>query len=259
MKGLDDNITGKNINDPSLKKNVGKHMLQGVGYPKILRDWYNILEKKAMEMVEGIFTPDFVENMNITWVISHPANYNEGQRGIAAKAAQDAHKLEWADRTGDKFCMVSEPEAAATITIAKSLEREKGSSPFKEGFTVMTMDLGCGTIDAKSYVVIRAVLLRLRDACTGSAGSIGATSIYGAFAAKSRKEFGVPFPFLPPAKYAPGSGLCRAFEEKMKGFTGKDDEEVFNIRLVSMMQVFKDSWCQSSKYDTKEDAIRITQ
>jgi hypothetical protein len=238
LMGVDDNLTGKDINDPELMRNFAKHMLNGVAYKQILHDWYRILYAKAMEMLREFLTQDFVENMDIIWVISHPANYNEAQKGTTGEAAQDAHRQELADRTRDKICMVTEPEAAATITIAESLELEKESSPFKEGSTAMTIDLGGGTIDAKSYVVVRTVPLRPRDACTGSAEWIGATSIYRAFVAKCEVEFGVAFNSLPPARFGPGSELCRAFEEKMKGF--------------------KESGCESNKYDTKEGVIKIT-
>lgn len=258
LMGVDDDLTGKEINDPSLRKTIGKQMLLGVRYEQILKDWYRILYRKAMKMLEGIFTLDFVENMDITWVISHPANYNEGQRGTTGTAAQNAHTEQLEHRTRDKFCMVSEPEAAATITIAESLEREKDRSPFKQGSTALTVDCGGGTVDLKAYVLVRTVPLRLRDACTGSAGWIGATSIYRAFIAMCEVEFGAAFTCLPPARSAPGSELCRAFEGKMKGFTGKDEDEVFRIPLVAMMQGFKDRGCQSIKYDIKEGVIRIS-
>jgi hypothetical protein len=258
MMGVWGELTGKEINDPALKKNIAKNILHGVRYEQILKDWYQILYKKAMLMLIETNTPDFVENMSITWVISHPANYNEGQRGTMKNAAQEAHKHEFPERTREKFRLVSEPEAAATITIAESIMREKEKSPFRQGFSVMTVDLGGGTIDVKIYVVVRTVPLRLRDACTGSAGWIGATSIYRAFIADCTDEFELAFTSLPPSRSAPGSELCRAFEEKMKGFTGNDDEEVFKIPLVAMMQSFKDSGCKSDRYDTKEGVIKVS-
>jgi hypothetical protein len=242
--------------DPLLKDEVGKnliHLPKNQEWWTPIRDFYRIMYAYALEMVTRRFDKEFVEDLSITWIVSHPADYNDGQKRLTNKAAQEALIESREKDKGPNF--ITEPAAAAIFIITESLDHEKGRSPFKEKSIALILDLGGGTIDAKSYKIARTNPVRLDDAGTGTAKWVGATSVYRAFVAFCMNEFGEIFTSLPAEKTQPGSSFARSFEDVMRSFNGEDEEETFKVPLVAMLAGYRESGRVSDKYDEDEGAI----
>jgi len=146
--------------------------------------FYGLIGTHAEDKLAEEYTKDYVDETPRTTVLTVPANWSTGERNEIRSIARDCGGLR--NQPGDKFIVVSEPEAAAAATILEAVEKDGRRCVFKvlyachgrdvadtvqNGESTIVLDQGGGTIDVKGLVILRTSPLKLGEACVGQGKS----------------------------------------------------------------------------------------
>jgi molecular chaperone DnaK (HSP70) len=188
----------------------------GLSANRLITDYLRKLKELILQDLKDE-TANNVKDEEIFWCLTVPAIWDEANKQVMRKAAQEAGMIGSSESEANRLMLALEPEAAAIYC----MEREKHS--LQTGDRLMIVDCGGGTVDITTHEFSKGA--GLREIATGGGGPFGSTYI---------DEFFIQ-EFL-PSKLSP---------EALKEF--HDQEPLEFLEMMSDWERIKCSYTPSTK------------
>jgi molecular chaperone DnaK (HSP70) len=140
----------------------------GLSANRLIVDYLRKLKELILQDLKNE-TANLVEDEQIFWCLTVPAIWDEANKQVMRKAAQEAGMIGRSESEANRLMLALEPEAAAIYC----MEREKHS--LQSDTRLMIVDCGGGTVDITTHEFSKGG--GLREIATGGGGPFGSTYI----------------------------------------------------------------------------------
>ncbi|KAF7191493.1 Heat shock protein SSA4 [Pseudocercospora fuligena] len=249
---LDAETIRQESDDPELEAAIDSGCLRlppGLTAQRVAGDFLSkVYEHMRSKLVKELGQEVFDSTPMDCW-LTVLAVWSDRAQSLTKAAAMQAG---FAVRTGDTISVIPEPEAAA-VSVLRSMARSDSLSNIQAGETILICDCGGGTVDITSYSIVETEPIPVfEEACVGTGGKCGASSIDRSLQKLMSERFGAAWDDLPLRQRGPGSRFMNEWENVKRGFgePGAEDEpEVYLVLEGDHDDKF---------YDSDENTVRFT-
>ncbi|CAN0307407.1 unnamed protein product [Ectocarpus sp. 12 AP-2014] len=166
-----------------------------------------------------------VDAMEVTWVITVPAIYDDFAKRFMRQAAHGAGMIDRVESVRLRLCL--EPEAAclAVTTEDNPLTCEA------EGKHMMIVDCGGGTVDITAHKILSVYPLRLAEVAAPDGGVWGSTRVDTAFEELLSELLGS---WMDKVSDETQLSIMMTWERKKAEFTGQDSSQSLRLDLSQL-------------------------
>ncbi|KAJ3034272.1 Heat shock 70 kDa protein 12A [Rhizophlyctis rosea] len=162
----------------ALDKKARHQLPQGFTVQRVIADYLRFLTQHVMADIRTRTGDSTLNSESVKWIITVPATWTDWAKDIMAKAAMGAGMVD--DPASERLAIIYEPEAAAICCLFNGMQNLN----VVEGETIMTVDMGGGTIDITIHRVMGdGSSNKFREATRGGGKTLGSTFVDSAFLA----------------------------------------------------------------------------
>ncbi|KAK5996056.1 Heat shock 70 kDa 12B-like protein [Cladobotryum mycophilum] len=256
-KLLLDNTLPTDYDDPDLYLSAGSELMRlpkGKSAKDVVTEYLKGMKQMFDSAAAEYAGAHSLDDLPIDFWLTVPASWSERAKLLTKKAAMDAG---FGTRSIDRIMLISEPEAAAHLSLKSSLHRLETFVKPKTG--VMVCDCGGGTVDITTYEIENTEpTLKLRETAVGIAGKCGGTFVDRNLFKLLEKRFGEAFTSLGSEQIGPGSPFMDTFEGKKKDFSLNSPSRRVH-RLILPMPQLKITPAIERFYERRSSSVLLTQ